>query len=596
MLKTIIVVYHLLALQSVITISMNIFSHFSNLLFKYINNIYPKVLIVSDVKVEFPKNRIYGDLSSNVAMVVAKKLKIAPIVVAKNLLTQIRNNDYIAEVSLAGAGFINLKVKNKFWHLFLKNLIIEGYNYPKMNIGNNKKISIEFVSPNPTGPLHLGHARGAILGDVISNLLTKLGFQVTKECYINDAGKQISNLVDSLLARLNQLSGKKSQLNEKSYLGKYVIDLAKSLKEQYDTRDYDSNDIRGKKILENLAIAEIMKVIKRDLRRLKVFHDKFVSEKSLIKNNKITKCINLLKTKGLLYKGKLDKPKGIADDYWESQTNILFKSSKFGDDIDRTIIKSDGTYTYFATDIAYHLDKIERGFDSIILLLGADHVGYKKRLESSVKALSNGKIKLVIKICQLVKIVQDGTQVKMSKRSGDFISLEKVLNIIGRDALRFSLLYKNADTLLHIDMKKLKDQTKDNAIFYIQYASARANSIIKKAMSFGINTSSIDIENTDLSYLTTEYDLSLIKILALYPKVLYSCISNLDVHKITSYLYETSCIFHQIWSKGTKEENIRFIIKENLALTKSRILLVSAINYVLTSGLKILGIEALKKI
>ena len=571
---------------------MNIFTHFRNIIFNDIESIFPKAIESDDVKIEFPNNPEYGDLSSNISMIIAKKIKANPKEIAEKISKIISKNEYIDEVTIAGVGFLNIKIKKSFWYLFLKQLIHSGHDYPKINIGNDEKVNVEFVSANPTGPLHLGHAKGAVFGDVIANLLSKCGYNVTKEFYINDAGNQINNLTKTLKIRFKQLLGEKIELEENCYPGEYLIELAKNLREELGD---NTNKLDDENFLNDFAVKKILEIIKNDLDRLGVFHDNFISEKQLIIQNKVNHCIDFLKEKNLLYQGTLERPKGESSDDWEPQEQTLFRSTNYGDDIDRAVVKSDGKYTYFASDIAYHLDKIERGFNNMILLLGADHIGYKKRLVSSVDALSDGKAKLDVKICQLVKLLRDGNPIKMSKRSGNFISLEEILDEIGKDALRFAILSKNSDTVLEIDVEKLKQQTKDNPVFYVQYASARANSILRRAKEMGIEIENIIEKDIDLAFLDSEYDFHLIKMLALYPKILTSCLNTLDPHKITYYLYDLACRFHQIWSKGTKEENIKFITEDNIELTKARVFLVYAVTLVLTSGLKILGIKAVEQ-
>lgn len=571
---------------------MNIFTHFRNIIFNDIESIYPNIIMSNDVKIEFPNNQEHGDLSSNISMVIAKKIKANPKEIAEKLLDIISKNEYVDEVTTGGIGFLNIKIKKSFWYLFLKKLIHSGDDYPKINIGNNEKVNVEFVSANPTGPLHLGHAKGAVFGDVIANLLLKCGYDVTKEFYINDAGNQINNLTKSLKIRYKQLLGEKIELEENYYPGQYLIELAKNLREELSDNLDKVND---ENFLNDFAVKKILEIIKNELNCLGVFHDNFVSEKQLILQNKVNCCISFLKDKNLLYQGTLEKPKGESIQDWEPQEQTLFRSTSYGDDIDRAVVKSNGEYTYFASDIAYHLDKIERGFNNMVLLLGADHIGYKKRLISSVNALSDAKAKLNVKICQLVKLLRDGKPIKMSKRSGNFISLKEILDEIGKDALRFAILSKSSDTVLEIDVEKLKQQTKDNHVFYVQYASARANSILRRAKGMGIDTENITKKEIDLSFLDSEYDFNLIKMLALYPKILISCLNTLDPHKITYYLYDLACKFHQIWSKGTKEENIKFIIEDNVELTKARFCLVYAVTLVLTSGLNILGIKAVKQ-
>ena len=573
---------------------MNIFIHFRDILFNDIISIYPKIIERHDINIEFPKNTKYGDLSSNIAMVIAKIIKSNPKEVAIKILDVIGKNDCIDNVTIAGVGFLNIKVKQSFWHFFLKQLIYSGSSYPLINVGNNERVNIEFVSANPTGPLHLGHSKGAIFGDAISNLLSKCGYNVTKEFYINDAGNQIKNLVKSLKIRYKQLIGEVVELDQDSYHGEYIVDLAKQLHIEY--HESNLNILDDEDLLNAFVIKKILTIIKIELHSLGVFHDIFISENQLIKENKVNCCIDLLNSKGLLYQGVLDKPKGDLSNNWQAKKQTLFKSTSYGDDTDRVIIKSNGEYTYFASDVAYHLDKIKRGFSKMVLLLGADHVGYKKRLVSCVDALSDNKAKLNIKICQLVKLSRDGKSIKMSKRSGNFIALKSVLEMIGKDALRFAILSKSSDTMLEIDITKLKQQTKDNPLFYVQYASARANSILRRAKEdMGIDIDNIIKGEIDLSLLNSDYDVSLIKQLALYPKILTSCLNTLDPHTVTYYLYNVASIFHQVWSKGIKEEDIKFIIISDIALTRARVLLAYSILLVITSGLKILGIKAVKE-
>lgn len=574
---------------------MNIFLYFKNLIHSAVESTYPKILNDHEIKVEYPKNEGHGDLSSNVSIIIAKKKKLNPRNIAKELSSILLANECISEISIEGAGFLNFRIKQNFWHQFLKKLVYLGHNYPKIDIGDGEKVNIEFVSANPTGPLHLGHAKGAIFGDVISNLLSKCGYNVTREFYINDAGNQVKTLTRSLEIRYKQLLGETIELDKDCYPGEYLIDMAAILKNEFKNKLDNLKNNDREEFLKNFAVERILKIIKNDLSKLGVIHNCFVSEKKLIEQNKVESCIDFLKEKKLLYKGVLDKPKSEESNDWEAKEQILFQSTKFGDDMDRAVIKSNGEYTYFASDIAYHLDKIERGFNNMILLLGADHIGYKKRLTSVVDALGDGKAKLNIKVCQLVKLLRNGEQVKMSKRSGNFISLEKVIDEIGSDALRFAILSKSSDTLLEIDVEKLKQQNKDNPIFYVQYASARAGSILRKAINIGVDIDNMLDKDIDLTPLKSEYDISLIKILALYPKIITSCLNNLDPHKITYYLYDLACIFHQIWSKGTKEENIKFIVENDINLTKARIFLAHSVKLVITSGLQVLGIKALEK-
>ena len=574
--------------------TMNIFTHFKNSIFSNLEKEYLGVLHHEDVKVEYPKNQEHGDLSTNIAMIIGKKLNVSPNDVAKAMMSLIKNDPFIDEISVAGVGFLNIRLKKSFWSFFLKELLHLDSEYPAINIGQGEKVNVEFVSANPTGPLHIGHAKGAVFGDAISNLLIRCGYDVTREFYVNDAGNQINTLVKSLSIRHRQLLGEEIELEDGCYPGEYLMDIAKQLDEKFGSKLSQLKPVEKDELLKDFATNEMLSMIKQDLEALGVHHDVFTSEKRLIEDDKVDHAIDFLQSKNLLYKGVLEKPKGESADDWEAKEQLLFKSSDFGDDCDRAVVKSDGTYTYFAPDIAYHLDKFERGYNNMILLLGADHIGYKKRLTSAVLALSDGQAKLHVKICQLVKLLRDGVQVKMSKRSGNFITMKEVLDEIGKDALRFAILTKSSDTVLDIDMEKIKQQTKENPVFYVQYASARANSILRKAKEIGVDVENLNIDEVDLSLLATQYDINIIKFLALFPKVLESCVTTLDPHKITYYLYDLACTFHQIWSKGTKEEDIKFIVKENVELTKARILITKALLVVIESGLSILGIKAVK--
>jgi len=575
---------------------MNIFLHFRDLIYQQVQNKYRGMFALEDIKVEYPRNSQYGDICSNVALIISEKTQKNPKMIANTLQRDLQYHDDIEEVSVEGVGFLNIKVRLKFWHNFLREVLILGDTYPEINIGNGEKVNIEFVSANPTGPLHLGHAKGAIFGDSISNLLFKCGYNVTKEFYINDGGNQIENLTRSLEIHYQRLFNKDVELDQDCYQGQYIIDLAKELKNKHEDQIKSFRDNEAKAFLEEFAVSNIIQTIKNNLVKLGVFHDFFTSEKRIMEQGKIEECLKLLKEKGLLYSGLIKKPKGQYCNKLHQKEQVIFKSTLFGDDIDRVLIKPNGAYTYFASDIAYHLDKVSRGFNNMILLLGTDHIGYKKRITSAVSALSEGKAKLDVKFCQLVKLLRNGELVKMSKRSGNFIELTDVIDEIGRDALKFGILSKSSDTLIEIDLEKLKKQNKDNPIFYVQYAYARTESIIRRAKDIGVNIHyTLSHDHIDLSLLDSTYDISLIKILALYPKILLSCLSTLDPHKITYYLYDLSCKFHQTWSKGMKKEDIRFLIKNNIPLTHARVLLAYSVGLVIKSGLKILGIEAIKE-
>ncbi|MFQ3307713.1 MAG: arginyl-tRNA synthetase [Candidatus Midichloriaceae bacterium] len=572
---------------------MNLFSYYKNIIFLNTEKKYPNVLDCENIKVEYPRQEKYGDLSTNIALVISKKLNLNPKEVATEIASMLEKERDIESVTVAPNHFINMIIEKKFWSKFLQDLLRLSQNYPEINLGNGEKVNVEFVSTNPTGPMHIGHAKGAIFGDVISNVLDKCGYDITREFYINDAGSQIDKLGKSLNIRYLQRLGEDVKLEDDCYPGKYLVEIADELFEKYENNITRFEEAEREELFKNFAVEQILDMIKDDLRQLGVYHDVFRSEKDLIKEFKVKNAIDELDKKELLYKGILEKPKGKVSEDWKLEEQLIFKAKEFGDDTDRVIELADGSYTYFASDIAYHFDKIERGYNSMILLLGADHIGYKKRLQSAVAALSDNTAKLNIKICQLVNIIKDGKQIKMSKRSGQFLALKDVLEQIGKESLRFAILSKDSDTVLDIDVEEINKQTKDNRLFYIQYASARANSILRKADELNIKFAD-DLKDVNFELLDTKHDLRIIKILALYPKILESSALTLDMHKIAYYLYEIACVFHSSWSQGGEEESIKFIDKDNIELTKSRVALVKATLVVLKSGLKLLGIKAVE--
>ena len=404
---------------------MNIFSHIRNIILKIIKNIYPEITSIKNLTLEFPKNSFYGDLSTNAAIILSKLTSQQPRFIADQISEVLKKYDFIKNVEIAGPGFINIILKKEFWYKFLKEVLKSQENYSKLNVGHGKKVNIEFVSANPTGPLHLGHVRGAIYGDALARLLTAAGFNVTKEYYTNDSGRQIDLLANSLFIRYQQELGEKIDMPKGVYPGNYLKNMAKELHKEYEKNILEYNDKKRKNFLKKYAVDKIMTTIKADLASINVVHDIFVSEQQLLNDGKVESAIKKLTKKGFTYKGILDAPKGKTPEDWEPVEQLLFKSTEFGDDVDRPIQRSDGTYTYFSTDIAYHKDKIDRGFNEMVLLLGADHEGYIKRMKAVVNALSDGKASIDVKISQMVNLLKEGKVVKMSKRSGNFVTLRE---------------------------------------------------------------------------------------------------------------------------------------------------------------------------
>ncbi len=570
---------------------MNIFTLLENQLKERIRIAYPS-FICKDVSLEVPKDQDHGDLSSNIALVLKSVVNQNPKDIAENLIKHFKDIEYIEAITVAGPGFINFKIKNKLWYEVLEAIITLKNSYADSTIGKGEKVNVEFVSTNPTGPMHVGHARGAVFGDVLARLLKKCQFDVTKEYIINDAGSQILTLADSVFIRYKQALGMDEQIPEGMYPGEYLVPLANELKNIHKDSLLSMDKEQRKELLMEFSVTKMMELIKADLLLLDVKHDVFVSEKhELLKTNKIEQAIKLLEEKHLLYVGTLEPPKGKIPDDWEAREQTLFKATQFGDDVDHAIRKSDGSHTYFAADIAYHQYKLERGFNNMILVLGADHAGYTKRMKAIVAALSDNKATIDIKINQLVNLYKDGQPFKMSKRAGNFITVEEVVNEVGKDIIRFMMLTRKNDTVLDFDIEKVKEQSKDNPVFYVQYALARAHSVTRNAIEQKINSS----DKVDLTLLISPLEIDILKKMAFLPKIIESSAIHHEPHRITYYLYELATLFHSFWSAGNEQENLRFIIPNNLELSKARLKLAQGLIQTITCGLDILGVTPIEQ-
>ena len=543
--------------------------------------------ILTKLTLEPPKSLDHGDMSTNLAMILSKYLSLKPIQIANMFIGYIAKLSGVDEVNVAGPGFINIKLTEKTWNSCLKSILSNEKKWDATDLGNGKKINIEYISANPTGPLHAGHTRGAVFGDALASLLKEVGYEVTKEYYINDAGSQIDKLVNSALLRYEECLGKKiKEIPEGLYPGEYLKEVGQKLVEQFGS-DLKSNEpSKVSELVRQVSLDVIMKIIRNDLLRLGIEMDVYTSEKEIISGSLLEKTLSILEDKDLIYKGILDPPKGTKPKNWEEREQLLFKSSNFGDDTDRALKKSDGSWTYFATDMAYHLDKINRTNGNLINVLGADHIGYISRINAAVQALSDGSISIDTKVCSLVNLLEDGKPVKMSKRSGNFVTLSDIIDAVGKDVIRFIMLTRRNDQSLDFDFKKVTEKSKDNPVFYVQYAHARCNSIFKSA-----NVLEKDLLADNFSNLTTKEEIELIKFISLWPRSLELAAKNHEPHRLCYYLIELSSLFHSLWNKGKDDQSFKFIIDNNKKLTNSRLCLVKAVAMTIRKGLKILSIE-----
>ena len=542
--------------------------------------------------VEKPNNENFGDLSTNIAMISSKVFSKNPMEIAGNLKKELLKLEDFEEINIVKPGFINFKLNHRFLIKFLR----EAINKKKLisdDIGKGKSINVEYVSANPTGPLHVGHCRGAVYGDVLSSLLTATGHKVTKEYYVNDAGSQIELLARSVIIRYKELfDGPSKKYPEDFYPGEYLIPVAEELKNQFEDKLIsDDKNLYFNQVKEK-TVTMMLDMIKNDLENLNIHQDVFVSELELVNQGKINDAINDLKAKDLIYHGTLEQPKGKVIEDWEPREQMLFKSSIYGDEVDRPLQKSNGEWTYFANDIAYHFDKYNRGSDHLIDILGADHGGYVKRMNASVKALTSNKAEYTAKLCQMVRLIKNGKQLKMSKRSGDFITLEEMINEVGSDSIRFMMMYRKNEAPLEFDFDKVTEQSKDNPVFYVQYAHARISSVIKRLSKdkkiFNLN----NFDNCKLELLTSNQEIELIRKILDWDSVIQTSVSLYEPHRIAYYLYELSAVFHSLWNQGKIDPDLRFIEIDNDELSYARIGLILSVQKTIKSGLDILGVSA----
>lgn len=580
---------------------MNLFAEFDN----RIKNALETLEIIREnrsvvdfgrLTVEPPRDQSHGDVATNAAMVLAKPLGTNPRALAEIIAEALRGDADISEVSVAGPGFINIRLSTGYWQQMLAKMIAQGTDYGRSDVGAGRKANVEYVSANPTGPMHVGHCRGAVVGDALANLMAFAGYDVTKEYYINDAGSQIDVLARSVFIRYREALGEAvGEIPAGLYPGDYLVPVGQALAAEYGPRLHAMPEDEWMPIVKEKAIDAMMAMIREDLEALNVHHDVFYSERTLHADGaqRIRAAINDLTFKGHVYKGKLPPPKGQLPEDWEDRDQTLFRSTEVGDDIDRPLIKSDGSYTYFAADVAYFKDKFDRGYDEMIYVLGADHGGYVKRLEAVARAVSEGKSKLTVLLCQLVKLYRNGEPVKMSKRSGDFVTLRDVVDEVGRDSVRFMMLYRKSSEPLDFDFAKVTEQSKDNPVFYVQYAHARCMSIFRQAREAfpGLDTEALDFAE-NIGEITDKSELQLVAKLAEYPRIVEAAALAQEPHRLAFYLYDLASFFHAHWNKGKDQPELRFVNDKNRQLSIARLGLVHAVACVLKSGLAITGTAA----
>ena len=551
----------------------------------------PDGLSFDAVTVEPPRDAAHGDMATNAAMVLAKPSSCKPRDIAQRLATLLSADPRLASVEVAGPGFLNLRLASTLWADVLRAILADPSGYGRATVGAGIKVHVEYVSANPTGPLHVGHTRGAVFGDALASMLDFAGYDVTREYYINDGGAQVDVLARSVYLRYLEAHGQEVAFEDGTYPGDYLIAVGQALKEKVGDSYLGKGEQFWLEDVREFSTLAMMELIREDLLALGVKMDVFYSEKSLYGTGLIEAAIEDLKSKGLIYQGVLEPPKGKKPEDWEPREQTLFRSTDHGDDVDRPVQKSDGSWTYFAPDIAYHYDKVQRGFDQLIDVFGADHGGYVKRMKAAVSALSYDKTSLDIKLTQLVKLFKNGEPFKMSKRAGTFVTLRDLVDQVGADATRFVMLTRKNDAPLDFDFDKVMEQTKENPVFYVQYAHARICSVMRKAQLAGVAVEDAVLQATDLAGLTDAAELTLAAKLAEFPRLIEIAARSNEPHRIAFYLYDLASEFHALWNKGNEQPELRFLQEGNLATSQAKIALIRATAVVISNGLGILGVQ-----
>ena len=574
---------------------MNLFTEIRGLVLENLSaladaGVLPGGLEVGAVTVEPPRDAAHGDMATNAAMVLAKPAGLQPRVIAEALAARLLADPRIIAADVAGPGFLNLTLAPAMWQGIVRAALMEGARFGASTMGQGRRVNVEFVSANPTGPMHVGHVRGAVVGDALSRLLAFAGWDVTREYYINDGGAQVDMLARSAFERYREANGLEPEIREGLYPGDYLIPVGEALKAKYGDTLLDKGEEVWLADLRTFATDMMMAMIRDDLALLGVKMDVFSSEKALYGTGQIEAAIETLRGMDLIYIGTLEPPKGKTTDEWEAREQMLFRSTAHGDDVDRPVQKSDGSWTYFAPDIAYHFDKVNRGFDELINIFGADHGGYVKRMKAAVSALSGGRVPLDIKLVQLVKLFKNGEPFKMSKRAGTFVTLRDVVEQAGADVTRFMMLTRKNDVALDFDFAKVLEQSKDNPVFYVQYANARINSVIRKATEAGITCDDAALLTADFTRLSHPAELEMARKIAEWPRLVEIAAKSNEPHRVAFYLFELASEFHGLWNKGNDDPGLRFVQEGNAATTLAKIALARATGVVISAGLGILGV------
>lgn len=554
----------------------------------------PEKLDFSAITAEPPRDAAHGDIATNAAMVLAKAAARKPREIADALLPRLKANADVVDGAVAGPGFINLKIADGFWRERLRDCLKAGIAYGDSTMGQGAKVNVEYVSANPTGPLHVAHARGAVVGDALANLLAKAGYDVTKEYYINDAGAQVDKLGQSTYLRYKEALGETiGTIPDGLYPGEYLKEVGAAIAKRDGARWIDKPESDWLPEMRAFAIATLMAEIKADLETLGVHIGVYSSERALVDSGAVDAAFETLTKLGLIYQGRLEPPKGKAPDDWEDREQTLFRATQFGDEVDRPLKKSDGGWTYFANDIAYHHDKYRRGFADMIDIWGADHGGYVKRMKAAVSAVTDKKGELDVKLCQLVRVMRNGELVRMSKRAGTFVTLRDLLDEVGPDVVRFTMLTRKNDAPFDFDLVKATDQSRDNPVWYVQYCHARTRSVLRQASAAGIAVEGLD--STPLDRLGDAGELALIRLIAQWPRQVEAAASAHEPHRIAFYLYDLAAAFHAHWNRGREEPGLRFVVEGDPELTRARLALVQGIGFVIGSGLKVFGVTPVEE-